>query len=183
MSNKSNNESMGKRKYFTEEERKAARNETVKRWKEKHRDKVLEGKKQYYLKHKKEIKQENKQWRDKHPNYMSKYMLKYREEHPECDKERYQTPMGRASNLVSNYQLADRNANRGECTLSAKWVVENIFTKPCHYCGKEGWDAIGCDRIDNSKPHTPDNVVPCCYECNCKRNRTPYDEYIKKRVT
>lgn len=25
-------------------------------------------------------------------------------------------------------------------------------------------------RIDNSKGHTKDNVVPACYECNCARN-------------
>lgn len=36
---------------------------------------------------------------------------------------------------------------------------------------------IGCDRIDNSKGHTYDNVVPCCYVCNCARNNNfSFDE-------
>jgi hypothetical protein len=66
----------------------------------------------------------------------------------------------------------------GKCTLTPEWIVENIFSKPCHYCGKEGWELIGCDRIDNSKPHTPDNVVPCCWECNKKRGRRDYEEFM-----
>ena len=74
----------------------------------------------------------------------------------------------RAHMLVQNYRQEDKKYNRGECTLTAKWVVENILSKPCSHCGKEGWDVIGCNRIDNSKPHTMDNVEPCCKECNHK---------------
>ena len=74
----------------------------------------------------------------------------------------------RASKLIKNYRKEDKKRNRGECTLTIKWVIDNIFSKPCAHCGKEGWDKIGCNRIDNSKPHTPDNVEPCCYECNIK---------------
>ena len=32
-------------------------------------------------------------------------------------------------------------------------------------------EKIGCDRVDNSKGHTKDNVVPCCITCNTVRNR------------
>lgn len=78
------------------------------------------------------------------------------------------TQMGRASNLVNAYKQKDKKANRGECTLTAKWVVENIFTKPCAHCGKSGWQIIGCNRLDNSRPHTEDNVEPCCKDCNDK---------------
>ena len=61
-----------------------------------------------------------------------------------------------------------------------EWIVEHIFTEPCHYCGKTDYHELGCDRIDNALPHTPDNVVPCCAECNKKRGTTPYDEFIKR---
>ena len=47
-------------------------------------------------------------------------------------------------------------------------MISNITTKPCFYCGDT--NRVGCDRIDNSKGHTKDNVVPCCYDCNCARN-------------
>lgn len=78
------------------------------------------------------------------------------------------TPMGRACRLVNNYNWMDKKANRGKGDLTPKWVVENIFTKPCAHCGKEGWQVIGCNRIDNSLPHTKDNVEPCCESCNHK---------------
>ena len=44
--------------------------------------------------------------------------------------------------------------------------MDNIFNKPCAHCGKIGWQIIGCNRLDNSRPHTLDNVEPCCKECN-----------------
>lgn len=78
------------------------------------------------------------------------------------------TPAGRASILVSHYKVMDKKHNRGEGDLTAKWVEENILSKPCVYCGKTGWKIIGCNRINNDLPHTMDNVEPCCKEHNDK---------------
>lgn len=90
------------------------------------------------------------------------------------------TPFGRADNLIKSYRHADKKHNRGECTITPDWIVENIFNgQVCHYCGKADWRELGCDRIDNSLPHVPGNVVPCCCECNKKRGTTPYDEFMK----
>lgn len=86
----------------------------------------------------------------------------------ECYKQYFKTPIGRAYSLISSYSNADKKNGRGNCNLTAKWMVENILTKPCAHCGKEGWDVIGCNRLDNSKPHTKDNVEPCCKKCNLK---------------
>ena len=72
----------------------------------------------------------------------------------------------RANKLVQRYNDMDEKHGFGKGDLTAKWIVENIFTKPCAHCGKTGWDIIGCNRLDNSKPHTKDNVEPCCEECN-----------------
>lgn len=76
--------------------------------------------------------------------------------------------MGRASTLLNAYNHMDEKANREKGNLTSKWIVEHIFTQPCSHCGKIGWDVIGCNRLDNSKPHTMDNVEPCCKECNDK---------------
>lgn len=55
------------------------------------------------------------------------------------------------------------------------WFVKNILKSQCIYCGSK--EKLGCDRIDNSKGHTYDNVVPCCYVCNCARNNNfSFDE-------
>ena len=89
---------------------------------------------------------------------------KWRNNHPQ---------MFRALNLLSNYKKNDKKYNRGECDFDAKWIVDNIFSKPCAHCGKKGWEVIGCNRIDNDKPHTMCNVEPCCKECNDKLGNPP----------
>ena len=80
----------------------------------------------------------------------------------------------KASKMCSSYKLKDWK--RGLLyDLDSKWFIENILTKECIYCGDNL--NIGCDRIDNSKGHTKDNVVPCCYICNCARNNNfSFDE-------
>lgn len=112
------------------------------------------------------------------------YGKKYREKYPEKEKERrrkYQsTPIGRANHLARAYKTADKKHNRGKCTITGEWIVYNIFNKPCHYCGESDWRKLGCDRINNDLPHTPDNVVCCCEECNKKRGTKTFEEFLKE---
>lgn len=89
-----------------------------------------------------------------------------RDKELEKNREYNRTPMGRAHGLVRAYTQEDKKYNRGECDLTSKWIVDNIFSKPCTHCGVTGWEVIGCNRLDNSKPHTMDNVEPCCGKCN-----------------
>lgn len=77
------------------------------------------------------------------------------------------TPYGRATYLITNYRNMDKLCGfDNPCNITAQWIVDNILSKPCSHCGKTGWKEIGCNRLDNSKPHTPDNVEPCCMLCN-----------------
>lgn len=78
------------------------------------------------------------------------------------------TPNGRAAYLLGTYNRSDKLSNRGKGDLTVQWIVENIFSKPCAHCGKTGWKVIGCNRLDNTKPHSKDNVEPCCRSCNAK---------------
>lgn len=141
--------------------------------------------KQYQQEHKEELAEYNKQYRQDNKEEIAEQKKQYyqdnREELAEYYKQYYQTPMGRALCLVRNYRRNDKKYNRGECTLTAQWIIENIFSgQKCIFCGESDWEKLGCDRIDNSLPHTPDNVNPCCDECNTKRGKKTYDEYMKK---
>lgn len=73
----------------------------------------------------------------------------------------------RASKLISAYKCKDIKKNL-ICDLTTEYVLENITSKECIYCGTT--ENIGCDRLDNSLGHLKSNVVPCCYRCNCVRN-------------
>lgn len=71
--------------------------------------------------------------------------------------------------------------------------------KNCHYCGappsnktnpykhnpnkprweEYWWEWNGLDRIDNTRAHTLDNVVPCCPQCNYGRNDYSVNEFLE----
>lgn len=124
----------------------------------------------YYLAHKEKLNASSKIYYEEHKNEISKWQYNY-------TKEYRKTPMGRAILLVNNYKKHDKNHNRGECTLTPEWIVENIFSKPCVHCGETDWRKIGCNRLDNSLPHTTDNVEPCCKKCNDYLGNPPKKVY------
>lgn len=156
---------MERKTYKTEEERIAARRERQRRWRRNHPEydsNRYQNNKEYFSKY-------HENWRKENKEELSERRAEYES-----------TPEARALHLARNYKTHDLKANRGECTITGEWIIKNIFTSPCRYCGESDWRKLGCDRIDNSLPHTPDNVVCCCGDCNLKRNRTPYDEFIKR---
>lgn len=117
--------------------------------------------KQRYAKNREKMLEYQKEYRTANREKILEYLKKYMKEYSK-------TPMGRAHTLLNGYNREDKKYNRGKGDLTAKWIVDNIFTKPCVHCGESDWRKIGCNRIDNSLPHTKDNVEPCCLECNLK---------------
>ena len=84
----------------------------------------------------------------------------------------------RANKLSLNYYWHDFKTYgfTNPQKIDKNWIVDNGFTE-CIYCGETDWRKLGLDRINNSKPHTEDNVVPCCRRCNIIRgNRFTVDE-------
>lgn len=148
--------------------------EYMKQWHIKHREEVIARQKLYRETHKKEIKKHRDEHKDYYKNYYNENKEKWNKKH----LENYNTPIGRATCLLRAYTNQDIKHNRGEGDLTPEWIIENIFSKPCAHCGKTGWEVIGCNRLDNSKPHSKDNVEPCCEECN---NELAIEEQ-KKRV-
>lgn len=149
----------------------------------KHKEKLLKQAKEYYKENKEKINERNSKWlkEQNKQGYSKELYHKHREQKLEGKKKYHSTKRGRAVNLCSTYAYTDRIKGRGECTITPEWIEENIFTSKCRYCGKDDWTELGCDRIDNSKPHTPDNVVPCCCECNKERGDMNYEEFLKKK--
>lgn len=130
------------RKYATAEEAKQAANDRQRKWRLENRERYLAMRKKSHEKN-----------RESELEYGRKYV---------------NTPFGRAVKLAMNYKRHDSDKSRDGNNLTPQWIYDNILFKPCSHCGKTGWDVIGCNRIDNSKPHTTDNVEPCCVECNLK---------------
>lgn len=121
-----------------------------------------------------------RQWRAKNPEKARESSRKWRDNNPDYMKELRSTPIGRAKMLLYSYNKMDRDRGLPHGDLTAEWIEENIFTKPCAHCGITGWDIIGCNRLDNSKPHSIDNVEPCCPTCNNRLNA--YDTHQKKKA-
>ena len=61
-------------------------------------------------------------------------------------KEWLHTKKGRASTLVHAYNHKDEKLGRGKGDLTSEWVVDNIFTKSCVYCGESEprWSVCLC---------------------------------------
>ena len=84
----------------------------------------------------------------------------------------------KASKMISSYKASDKRKGYELCDITTDWMIENIITKPCLYCGDT--KRVGCDRIDNHRGHTMDNVIPCCYECNiAKGNNFTVEEMLE----
>ena len=117
--------------------------------------------------------------------YNRQYYLKRRDElikiKTEYQKEYRKTQMGRAQRQYQQYKFMDkRNGFDEVINFDAKWIVDNIYTKPCAHCGETDWHKLGCNRLDNSKPHIINNVESCCFHCNCVLNGINSAERVKE---
>lgn len=144
-----------------------------KQWRREHQEYQT----QWCHNHQEQRRQNQRKWYQEHREEILELKKRYRQEHYKKIAEYRLTPLGRASALISSYRQKDHIQNRGECSLTAQWVISNIFTKRCIYCGESDWHKLGTDRINNNRPHTPENVVCCCVKCNKRRNTKDFLEF------
>jgi len=79
-----------------------------------------------------------------------------------------------ARTKLQSYKAYDKKKGY-DCDITLDFVVDK-FIQPCEYCGEQ---ASGLDRKDNTKGHTKDNCVPCCWECNTlKLNNFTYEQML-----
>lgn len=153
------------------------------------RDTILARKKVYRSKNKGPIAEYARLWRKNNPGYLKEYyannpeaLERSRKSRKEFYKKKYYTKDYRARYLVNAYSFADKKEGRGECTLTSEWIKENIFNSKCTYCGDSDWRHLGCDRIDNGLPHTPENCICSCGICNIEKNdKYSVEEFVEYR--
>ena len=84
-------------------------------------------------------------------------------------------PLIRASIIIKSSTRVDKK--KGRVTNLPLEQVAALITKPCTYCGDTS-SLSTLDRIDNSKGHTIDNVLPACLRCNITRGAMPYEAWL-----
>ena len=144
------------------------------------RSKRREYQKKYYAQHKTEFAAYSKKWASKNKESCREGSRKYRLTHHDeiltyKKKAFHNHKATRAYSLYRAYKRADDLRRNGGCTITKDWILENVYSgQKCSYCGCSEWRELGLDRIDNSLPHTPDNVVVSCTKCNNKRRESNY---------
>lgn len=131
-----------------------------------------ECKKQYKADNAEHIKQYKKQWYTNNAEAIKQY----------C-KQRYSTLEGYARHIRKNNLGEDRKYGRcgkDEDPLPSIEEYIELLQQLDFYDGKQyHWSEMGIDRIDNSKPHTIDNVVPCTTEHNVQRQKMSFEEFCE----
>lgn len=75
------------------------------------------------------------------------------------------------------YRLKYRSGKKSALAHHKEWDLDfdsylEIIKDPCYYCGSDLIEkyGLGLDRIDNQQGYHPDNVLPCCGDCNKLRS-------------
>lgn len=131
-----------------------------KKWYEENKEEFLKKKSEY----KKEYYKKNKKKVIEHNNNYKKNTVK-----------------GRAVRLNDGYRTKDLKYRGCIGNMTADYMVDVLFPKGCIYCGEKDPMKLGCDRIDNSKPHNIDNCVCCCGRCNTERHLKDFQEFFNQK--
>ncbi len=157
-------------------------NQHNKQYRAEHRDERLEYMRQYDVDHREEKKQYNKQ-----------YNAEHRDEMVEYNKQRYQTLKGfcackyrgHLSEDIKRGRVLDRDHIPTDY-ITPQFLMK-LYQQLDYYDGKlYDWSLMSADRVDNSKPHTVDNVIPATWEHNRDRGYKrmsveEYKEYIQTK--
>lgn len=185
-----------KKKYSTEEERKAAQKalrgknkekkaeyDRLRRESNKEQEKIRH--KKYYEDNKTKILETNKNWRENNKGYFKLWREKNPDYTKEKKKEWYTTIEGYAYSIRHSNLQNDRKYGRcgeDEDPLPPlEYYIQEFSKGTDYYDGKQyPFNELGFDRIDNSKPHTIDNIVCCTTEHNKQRHNMSFEEFKQK---
>lgn len=157
---------------MTDEERKEAHRQADRKYRMTHKEQEAEKHHNWYVNHKAEAKAYQDKYRSEHLEEKREYQKEWRKKtnFTEKQKEYRKTKTGRALALSAAYNSYDTNRFSSNNTVTKTWIINNLFSgQHCVYCGDGDWRHLGADRIDNSKPHTEDNILCSCGICNVER--------------
>jgi hypothetical protein len=104
--------------------------------------------------------------------------LKKRQERKRIIKRKYSLYIGAARRVWKGYYHRDCS-----CTITFEdWL--KLSQQRCFYCNSlpnqkhKMFIYNGLDRVDSTKNHNIDNVVPCCWSCNCAKSNKTIEEFI-----
>lgn len=188
------------RKKLSDEERKKRNRERCKRYYAANRDKELEQQKQYYAEHaearkqynkqyyvdnadaikqyyqanKEEIAEYRKQWRAENKENIAEYNKQYKKQY-RATIEGYARQI-RYHNLQTDRKYGRIGAEEDPLPTIEQYI--ELLQQLDYYDKKQyPFNEMGLDRIDNTKPHTLDNVVPCSTKNNKRRQKMNFEEF------
>lgn len=176
------------------------RREYYKKYRERNKEKVKQQKHEAYLRALERNPEYNvdryKKWKEgnpegnakryqksleKNPNFQKEHYEKYKEIELLLHKKNYATIEGRCAALCRKYRAADKTKGLDiSQNINKEFLVNLIANNPCYYCGDSDWTHLGADRIDNTKPHTPENCLCSCFLCNVERQDKKTVEEFKQ---
>jgi hypothetical protein len=105
----------------------------------------------------------------------------YDKEYSKALKRRFNT--ARTWNTKRRRNFHTKELDLKEWTITFEQFTD-LLKNPCYYCNNSlrSETGSGLDRKDNSKGYLPDNVNPCCSECNRIRGDTMDAEEFKRQT-
>ena len=156
---------------MTHEEKKERKKAWQKKYYETHKQEILDRRKEYNKAYLKEYRQKNveeckkrdREYYEKNKSSIAAYHSSYYEANKDIEEVAAQKKSNgyRTKDSLKGFDTSNN--------IGKEWIIENIFKGKCVYCGAEEGTKMVADRIDNSRPHTPDNCVCSCCSCNTKR--------------
>lgn len=148
---------------------------------------ILERQKQHYAKNKESILEYQKQYRQENKERIKQYYAENKERKKQYHKQYYATLRGYCNSIRNSNIRTDRKYGRIGDELPSNYpTIEDymeLLQMPDFYDGKQyHFTEMGFDRIDNSLPHTLDNIVPCTTQHNIERHLMSFDAFKAKFI-
>lgn len=166
---------------------KECKKECNKQYYAENREKITELRKQWYDENREELLEYWKQYRAENREKIKQYRQENREYWKQYQKQYYSTLRGYCTNIRKTNIHADKKYGRIGDELPPNYpTIEDymeLLQQRDFYDGKQyDFTEMGLDRIDNDKPHTLDNIVPCTTKHNVERQKIPFDVFKQKII-